>query len=77
MGSDIRRYKNIGTADATDRNKRFRVSPKDALFDHDWEELVIRFDSSRQSFEVKTAGGSESGSANAEFRRKAASDGKK
>ena len=75
MSSDIRRAKNIGTVDEVDQSIPLQKSQRDKLFEHDWAELVIRFDPSRRCFEVETAGGSES--KNAEFTRIGASDGKK
>jgi len=76
MSSSIDRTKNIGTADASHRIRRLQIGREDALFERDWDELVIRFDPSKRCFEIETSGGSESESTNAESRELAGPDGK-
>jgi len=76
MVSDFRRVKNNGGTYSADAGKT-EISQRDTLFDRDWDELVIKFDPSRDRFEVKTAGGNESTSIKMNLKQMAAQEGKK
>jgi len=71
MSSDLKRVNNISKTEAPAYQKFTPDGQKDRLFERDWEELVIRFDRSSQSFVIKTAGGRE------DSRSMTASEGKK
>ena len=60
MISDLKRAKNNGGTYTADAGKTVEIGQRDTLFGRDWDELVIKFDPSRDRFEVKTAGGNES-----------------
>jgi len=77
MSSDIRRAKNHGGTYSVDAGKTAEIGQRDTLFDRDWDELVIKFDPSRDRFEVKTAGGNESASMKMNLGQILAQEGKK
>ena len=77
MVSDLRRARNNGGTYASDAGKTAEIGQRDTLFDRDWDELVIKFDPSRDRFEVKTAGGNESTSIKMNLKQMAAQEGKK
>jgi hypothetical protein len=77
MVSDPRRAKNNGVTFAPDAGKTAETGQRDTLFDRDWDELVIKFDPSRDRFEVKTACGNESASMKMNLGQILAPEGKK
>ena len=77
MVSDLRRVRNNGGTYASDAGKTAEIGQRDTLFDRDWDELVIKFDRSRDRFEVKTAGGNESASMKMNLGQILAPEGKK
>jgi hypothetical protein len=75
LGKD--RTSNIGTAETAGRIRNLQIDRKDTLFEREWDELVIRFDVSRDCFEVETLGGGVDEPISPEFMRSAAAEGKK
>ena len=54
MGSDFKRMRKNVRQELLGYQRPRHLDAPDALFEHDWEELVIRFDRIRRTFTVRT-----------------------
>lgn len=54
MGTGFKRANNIGRTKVPSYEELRRVGSYRSLFEHDWDELVVRFDNESRRFVIKT-----------------------